>query len=174
RCQGGIFVCQPDRQPTPEACDFADNDCDGRTDEQNPGGGLACQVEGAAGVCGVGRTACVAGELVCGGGASPGGEDCNGIDDDCDGNIDENDPEGGAPCDTGFFGACAAGTLHCDGGGVFCHQDTEPSVELCDGIDNDCDDALDEDPEGTGGPCATIQPGRCSAGTVSCLDGALT
>src|SRR5690606_17823608 len=75
-------------------------------------------------------------------------ETCQGAGYDPDGNFqtlcpaDEQLPsEGdGDACDTGLAGACAAGTMSC---GV-CEPDTwEP--ERCNGADDDCDGATDED-----------------------------
>ena len=49
----------------------------------------------------------------------------------------------------------------------------EPSEEVCDGRDNDCDDRLDENIPTVGNVCGTDQLGVCSAGIVACTDGAL-
>jgi len=40
-------------------------------------------------------------------------EICNGVDDTCDNAIDEGDPGGGIPCDTGLKGQCMFGITHC-------------------------------------------------------------
>jgi len=45
--------------------------------------------------------------------------------------------------------------------------------EICDGIDNDCDDAIDDNPIGTGDDCVTAFPGVCSEGRTACVDGLL-
>ena len=176
RCQGGLFVCQPDIRPAPETCNLRDDDCDGTVDEQNPGGGLACAVPGQQGACALGRTACVQGQIRCGGGTLADDERCNGEDDDCDGALDEADPAIGQACDTGFFGACAEGTERCEGGGLFCRSAAEPVEEICDGVDNDCDGLLDEGDivgpgPGPGGSCASGAPGRCATGRPICVEG---
>src|SRR5690606_30965514 len=45
--------------------------------------------------------------------------------------------------------------------------------ESCDGVDNDCNGAVDDgDPEG-GVACMTGQPGICAAGTSACEGGAV-
>jgi hypothetical protein len=86
------------------------------------------------------------------GGAGTGGEPCvpvaelcNGADDDCDGAIDEGDPEGGEACNTGIPGACAAGLTACMPDGLSCVPNMGPTVETCDGVDNDCDGPVDEE-----------------------------
>jgi hypothetical protein len=48
------------------------------------------------------------------------------------------------------------------------------SAEVCNGLDDDCDGAIDEgDPEG-GAACPTGQPGVCAAGTKHCVAGELS
>lgn len=71
-------------------------------------------------------------------------EVCNGLDDDCDGQVDQGDPGGGAFCETGLLGACAAGTLRCMDGALSCMQDREPAAESCNGVDDDCNGEVDD------------------------------
>jgi len=81
---------------------------------------------------------------------------CNGIDDDCDGQIDEEHPNDGADCLTGFPGQCAAGTVFCIDGALACVPNAPVQPEICDGIDNDCNGIIDEFCDGAKG---------CSDGT---------
>jgi hypothetical protein len=85
-----------------------------------------------------------------------GQEICDGQDNDCDGNVDEEDPrngqrcwpEGTPGCDVArgtCAGGCAFGVYACLPGGLVCQRPTLPRADVCDGQDNDCDGAVDED-----------------------------
>jgi hypothetical protein len=171
-CDGGVpGACVPGA-PSAEVCDGVDNDCNGSVDEADPELGLACST-GDLGACGPGTWSCQQGALVCVPDGAPTPELCNGLDDNCEGNVDEGNPEGGAACDTGAFGVCQAGIITCSNGGLSCEASELPSPELCNGLDDDCDGAVDQgDPEG-GGACDTGQLGVCQPGTLTCSGGAL-
>lgn len=88
KCSGGSLKCVPKEETSAEVCDGKDNDCDGSTDEGNPGGGKACTTN-LKGPCKAGVMKCTGGKLVCTPKVSPGVEICDGKDNDCDGETDE-------------------------------------------------------------------------------------
>ncbi len=129
---GCEYLCAPTREGV-EACDTIDNDCDGAVDE-----GLDAP------------------------------ELCNGADDDCDGAVDEGfdllaDPENcgacGRVCDLPdararceaaacLISGCLGGFVDLDGrpenGCEYACQPTREGVEVCDGVDNDCNGVVDD------------------------------
>ena len=164
-----------------ETCDDRDNDCDGTTDEDFADKGTSCTV---------GTGACARdGAMVCtadGSGtecdATPGArgtETCNGVDDDCDGTTDEPDavdaPTWYLDMDGDGYGRAGTTMRACtmpegyvdnaddcdDGRG----RVNPGAAEVCNGRDDDCDGATDEDP--TAG-----EPALCSdPATPVCYDG---
>jgi hypothetical protein len=169
-CVGGALTCAGGTGPDAEICNGLDDDCDGLVDEGNPGGGAACG-DTTVGECDAGALACVGGALTCVGATGPSAERCDGLDNDCDGETDEGDPEGGAACgdDTG---ECTGGIRRCVAGMLLCEGGTGPSAEICNGLDDDCDGAVDEG-LGVGAPCGS-DVGECSPGVQVCRGGAIT
>jgi hypothetical protein len=164
------YLCEP--AAGGELCDGADNDCDQRFDEGNPQGGGNCQTD-QQGACRPGVLSCIAAELVCVRRQAPALELCDNVDNNCNGQVDEDNPEGFFPCDTGAFGLCRDGYTRCVAGQVQCQQREVPQAESCDNLDNNCDGQVDDgNPEG-GGACNTGEPGRCAFGTTRCSGGAV-
>jgi hypothetical protein len=99
----------------------------------------------------------------------PQAEICNLVDDDCDTSVDEDIADLGADCMVGE-GACqAAGVYVCDdAGGVVCDATSgTPAGELCNGLDDDCDQGVDEG-LGVGDPCDGADPDACTEGHIVC------
>jgi len=72
----------------------------------------------------------------------PSAEVCNGLDDDCDGAIDEDLVR---TCGTDV-GECVAGTETCSRGSWdACVGATGPTLDVCDGLDNDCNGVNDDE-----------------------------
>ncbi len=130
--------CQDETFPSDEVCDGFDNDCDGETDEDQ--GITNCGM----GVCNHDEPNCIDGvPNNCDPGAGAMFETCNKIDDDCDGDIDEGLGEDVVTCG---LGECLHTVTDCEGGDLpECDPLEGSSMEVCDGLDNDCDGDVDED-----------------------------
>jgi hypothetical protein len=173
-------------EPDNEVCDGLDNDCDGQTDEGNPGSGGNC-FTGDDGLCGLGTEQCEGGQIVCRPSFSAVAESCgpdlsgNGFDDDCDGDIDENCAACventqqscySGPASTRGVGRCADGRQECLNGSFgACNNQTLPAAEACNNADDDCDGQTDEDFANKGEAC-TVGLGVCQvSGTFECSAG---
>jgi hypothetical protein len=163
-CVGGVpNTCVGAVGPSTEVCDGVDNNCNGTTDEGNPGGGMTCGSN--VGICTQGTTMCVSGMIQCVGGMGPMAEVCNGRDDDCDTNIDEGIPVG-APCGSSV-GECMLGNFVCDPatGMLVCQGARGPMTETCNTLDDDCDSLIDEN---TASGICGINVGECRQGMNVC------
>ena len=121
----------------------------------------------------ISSTKAMHGHCIGGTGALP--ETCDGTDEDCDGRTDENPggtalPGTGVRCGATDTGRCAYGTVVCTGGSLTCGGGlVGPATETCNGVDDDCDERVDEDVP-VGAACDDDADG-CAEGTSACVGG---
>jgi len=142
-CMAGAEVCVPDIMPALETCNDIDDDCDGTVDNNIPGTGFDCGT-GYLGVCAQGQIQCKGGKIDCFPIVPSSAEKCNGVDDNCNGTVDESNPGGNIVCDTGKPNACALGTTQCISGVLTCAPNLSSESEVCNGLDDNCNDVIDE------------------------------
>ncbi len=177
---GNSCVPLPPLASNDVTCDAVDDDCDGSVDEEYNAGNTSCGVGGCART---GFLGCVNGveQNTCNpGNPAPNDGVCNAIDDDCDGPVDEEFAVSTTNCGTGV---CAStGQTSCTSGvaGNSCVPGTPTASTdvLCNGLDEDCDGATDEEyaphPESCGlGVCARTITTSCSGGVenATCVPG---
>ncbi len=144
---GGIQdACVPGQPAANDAtCDGQDDDCDGVTDEDFAPGPTTCGVGACTGNEGFGT--CRDGVLddTCDPLDGATAETCNDEDDDCDGDFDEDFGDVGEACDGDDADQCRTGVLACaaNGRSAICEEEVS-YVDVCNGIDDDCDGDTDE------------------------------
>ena len=174
---GGCPAC------TPEVCNGRDDDCDGTVDEEadifpcaNGSGACPPPCGSNIGICQPGTLRCTGGALTCSGSVGAQEETCNGVDDDCNTVIDGFSrrcyPSGTPGCDPAAgtcVGICRFGAEHCPrleapaAGNTYgaCLGAITPQMEVCNGLDDDCDGIVDDVPEGCENTCI-VKPEVCN------------
>jgi hypothetical protein len=148
-CTGGAVVCNASA-PTTEVCDGIDNDCDSATDESGGVGSPTLSRVCYAGPGGTFTGACGNAPMSC----NPVGV-CRGVQQVCPG--------------AGGFPSCTTTTVGADGG-----TQQFRTAETCNGLDDDCNGAVDNGSPGAGLACtATSAVGACRNGTTACTGGAV-
>jgi len=150
-----------------------------------------CTIEENIGVCQVGIQSCIEetedpliatiwGE--CEQSVFPSEEICDALDNNCNGTLDEVKPlECHPPGYEGLglvynedspYSICHMGYLDCvDGEWQTCEGYVGPENEICDGLDNNCNGAIDNDVDY--GDCGYSEEGMCLMGVNYCIDGDL-
>jgi hypothetical protein len=166
-CHDGAPAVHPGAD---EICNGLDDDCDAAVDEDPVDGGRwYADTDGDGYGSGAGVLACAqpSGGVSLGGDCdeadaaiNPGADElCDGADNDCDGVVDEDDAVDAsswyADADGDGYGDASGGATACSEPGGYVADSTDcddaaalvnPGAdELCDGVDNDCDAAVDED-----------------------------
>ncbi len=169
-CSGTNAVCSATpAPPQAETCNGVDDNCNGVIDD-------ITSVSCAPATCQIGATYCMAGMTGCARtGNSPAGMACAGVTGGvCDGLGTCVCPAGQTNCGgtcrpTGTFctvgvGACArSGTIVCSGAGTVCSATPgAPTAESCNGVDDNCDGAVDNI---AATPCS---PNACQTGVLAC------
>ncbi|MBU1510562.1 SUMF1/EgtB/PvdO family nonheme iron enzyme [Myxococcota bacterium] len=186
-CSSGVTqTCDPMDGAIAEVCNNSDDDCNGIIDDglargcYSDSAGCTETPPGSHNYVCVGR--CAAGSSFCGAGAWGScqndvirqAEECNNLDDDCDGSIDETLSRACYTGPTGTLGVgiCIGGTQTCTTGAWgTCAGEIRPGTEVCNNIDDNCDNVIDNMGTltcGLGICNHTVQ--RCIAGVTQTCD----
>jgi hypothetical protein len=91
---------------------------------------------------------------------NPGADEiCNGLDDDCNDFVDDSPVDDGASCGSNGNLPCMLGTIECVNSELVCVGNVEPTAEICNGEDDDCNG--DTDDNATCDIGMTCQSGSC-------------
>ncbi len=153
-------------------CDGIDDNCNGTRDEQYVSVATTC----GAGACyATGSTSCVSGAVVnsCTS-YVPAANDatCDGRDDNCNGRIDEDWVNVASTCGVGACGRTGIVTCVAGAPSDSCVAGAPTSDANCNGIDEDCDGAADQDYVSLATSCGV---GSCTTtGVTNCVGGVVT
>ena len=176
-CDGGAQACTDDTGDLLDTCNELDDDCNPATPDgsDEPWFGDGCDGTDTD-LCEEGTLSCQVGVASCSDNTGDLLDVCDGTDNDCDPTSPDGseDPLTGEICDGSDSDLCEEGVFACEGGAMACSDDSGDLLDVCDGVDNDCDSASpdgSEDPL-NGSPCDGSDTDLCEEGTVSCQAGA--
>ncbi|MSP15958.1 MAG: choice-of-anchor D domain-containing protein, partial [Myxococcales bacterium] len=178
-CTAGVLACNDAPGPALDLCNGDDDDCNAVTPDGSGDPLVGAPCDGADGdLCIEGVFACAGGTLACTDASATTTDLCNGDDDDCNSGTSDGSGESvlGAPCDGADADLCADGATICVAGTLGCADSLASALDLCNGVDDDCDPAtLDgsADPR-TGGPCDGVDGDVCAEGLYDCTAGVMT
>jgi hypothetical protein len=177
-CQDGALVCSDTTGSTADVCDGEDNDCDPASPDGSEDGMVGSACDGAdSDLCVEGIRSCVGGGLQCSDTTGSTVDVCDGQDNDCDPASADGSEDAlvGTLCDGTDTDLCNEGVRSCSGGGLVCSDATGSTVDVCNGMDDDCDaSSVDgaEDPL-NGASCDGADSDLCLEGSQSCSGGGL-
>jgi len=124
-----------------EPCNGVDDDCDPDTPDEPVSNCDSDDPDR----CNDDVRECVDGEYACVDVATDLADICDGADNDCDPTTEDGsaDPMLGAECDGDDTDVCVSGRFTCVSGALFCDE-PESFLESCNGVDDDCDGAVEE------------------------------
>ncbi|HIA04378.1 MAG TPA: hypothetical protein EYN66_21210, partial [Myxococcales bacterium] len=183
-CEGGALTCNDTEDPDPDLCDGVDNDCNPATADGfgDPDLGSLCDSDSDLDLCKEGKLVCLAGALTCDDAGDADPDLCDGQDNDC--NTDtvdgSGDPNVGVSCDGEDSDLCKEADTTCVAGAIVCVDLEDDDIDICDGLDNDCnpitpdgfaDPQLDDACDGEG-DADLCKEGNlvCKAGSLNCND----
>lgn len=184
QCNGGQQVCSDNTSSTIDLCDGIDNDCNPATADGSAEDWFGDLCDGArdSDLCMEGTYSCHNGQQACSDMTSSTFDICDGVDNDCNPATADGSAESwyGDACDgPGDTDLCEEGTYSCSGGQQHCSDTTSSTVDICDGLDNDCNpdtkdgsaeswyNAVCDGPDGDQCPEGTY---NCTAGRRACSD----
>lgn len=146
-CSAGSLQCSDLTGDNQDVCNGVDDDCDPASADgsEDPQLGAACDGPDSD-LCLEGTSSCIGGALTCSDTTGSNTDVCNGVDDDCDpaSSDGDEDPLLGSACDGPDSDLCLEGVFSCNGGALTCSDTTGNTTEVCNGIDDDCNGAVDD------------------------------
>ena len=177
-CLGGTLSCDDINDPDPDHCDGQDNDCNPATPDgaDDPNVGTDCDGDDSD-QCKEGKSICSNGQVTCPDTDDDDPDICDGQDNDCNPlTVDgSQDPDLGANCDGSDADLCDEGIQLCVGGSLSCTDSNDVNLDVCDGVDNDCDPSTvdgSQDPK-LGDACDGDDTDQCNEGTKICTGDSL-
>ncbi|MFC1890708.1 MopE-related protein, partial [Thermodesulfobacteriota bacterium] len=176
-CSGGAQSCTDVSGDDLDVCDGEDNDCNPATADGTDEAWLDDDCDGAdSDFCEEGVYECAGGAQSC---TDTTGDDldvCDGVDNDCNpATPDGVDAEWlGDDCDGPDSDLCMEGVYECAGGAQSCTDNTGDDLDVCDGVDNDCNPATadGDHADWLGDPCDGADSDLCEEGVYECSGGA--